>query len=533
MVTSRNAFAGNGGSPGPEGRPRSGLRWPGLPGVLLAVLVVAHAPTGLGEEPKPPAAEAPDLAGLEKRAAADEAEAQFRLALAHYQGWPDQPDFEKAFRLWTAAARAGHVEAAYRAGTACDDGLIVERDRDQALKFWEQAAAKGHAEARRKLAERCWAGLGVKRDVAKCLELYLQAAEGGSAEAQFIMGVAHQTGDIRPRSGRTAPELVPKDQKKALAWYLKAAEQGHVDAAWNASVSYGRGLAGEKDQEKFLKYMTKASTPARGQAHRASLHAKDTVEQARAYWETAAAAGDADSMVQFGHYYANFGGWTGPADHQKAFQWFLKAAEKGHLDGIHNVGLCYDRGRGVPKDPRRAQEWYESAARRGHGLAWLMMGFTFRDGVPKDPGRALKCFTQAALLGRPEGAQALNRHFEKGPAETRDPAKAALWFERYIEAFPPNQMVGMGNDYYAGEDVEKSPGKAFLCYLKAAERGHDIGLHNLAWCHEKGVGTKRDLDSAREYYRRAAEQGYANSKQALERLAAPNPKPPPDAPEEF
>ena len=44
-------------------------------------------------------------------------------------------------------------------------------------------------------------------------------------------------------------------------------------------------------------------------------------------------------------------------DLTKAFESFLKSAEKGNVRGMFEVGLCYSRGRGVAEDKAKAFEW--------------------------------------------------------------------------------------------------------------------------------------------------------------------------------
>ena len=49
-------------------------------------------------------------------------------------------------------------------------------------------------------------------------------------------------------------------------------------------------------------------------------------------------------------------------DHQTALMWFRKAAAQGYPGPQINLGLLYERGRGVRKDVIRAYMWYAVAA---------------------------------------------------------------------------------------------------------------------------------------------------------------------------
>ena len=44
-------------------------------------------------------------------------------------------------------------------------------------------------------------------------------------------------------------------------------------------------------------------------------------------------------------------------DKRKAFEWYRKAAEQGHVDAQYNLGVCYGDGLGVAKDGGRVSKW--------------------------------------------------------------------------------------------------------------------------------------------------------------------------------
>jgi hypothetical protein len=50
---------------------------------------------------------------------------------------------------------------------------------------------------------------------------------------------------------------------------------------------------------------------------------------------------------------------------EKAFGWFLKAAEQGNLDAQFNTAVSYENGNGVAQDLDKAQYWYSLAAKQG------------------------------------------------------------------------------------------------------------------------------------------------------------------------
>ena len=53
-------------------------------------------------------------------------------------------------------------------------------------------------------------------------------------------------------------------------------------------------------------------------------------------------------------------------------------------------------------------------------------------------------------------------------------------------------------------------------YLAAAEKGDAQAQYNLGWCYVNGDGVAKDLKQAVYWYRKAADQGHAEAKEALE-----------------
>ena len=78
-----------------------------------------------------------------------------------------------------------------------------------------------------------------------------------------------------------------------------------------------------------------------------------------------------------------------------------ESAEQGYADAQVNLGLLYDRGRGVAKDDAEAVRWYREAAAKGHAMAQNNLGakYLFGEGVPKNKEEAVRWFRMAAEQG--------------------------------------------------------------------------------------------------------------------------------------
>jgi TPR repeat protein len=56
-------------------------------------------------------------------------------------------------------------------------------------------------------------------------------------------------------------------------------------------------------------------------------------------------------------------------DYAEALRWYHLAADQGHADAQHNIGICYARGTGVAQDDAEAARWFRLAADQGHAGA--------------------------------------------------------------------------------------------------------------------------------------------------------------------
>ena len=81
----------------------------------------------------------------------------------------------------------------------------------------------------------------------------------------------------------------------------------------------------------------------------------------------------------------------------KALKWFRKATEQGLAKAQNNLGLMYDKGKGVPLDYAEAVKWYRKAVEQGDADAQCNLGLMYAEGrgVPLDYAEALKWFRKA------------------------------------------------------------------------------------------------------------------------------------------
>jgi len=106
--------------------------------------------------------------------------------------------------------------------------------------------------------------------------------------------------------------------------------------------------------------------------------------------------GDAEAQYLLGVCYDRGGGV--PQDYNEAVRWYRLAAEQGFVPACCSIGVCYARGEGVAKNYRVAAEWLHIAAEKGVAEAQMYLGLCFssdRD-FPKDYVQAYAWYKLAA-----------------------------------------------------------------------------------------------------------------------------------------
>ncbi|XP_006891187.1 PREDICTED: death ligand signal enhancer [Elephantulus edwardii] len=168
-------------------------------------------------------------------------------------------------------------------------------------------------------------------------------------------------------------------------------------------------------------------------------------------------------------------------DYLAAFSYFQKAADRGYNKAQYNVGLCYEHGRGTPRDLSKAVLYYQLAAGQGHSLARY---------------RYARCLLQdPTSLGESERQRAL--------VMLKQVADSGL---REAQAF---LGVLLTKEPYVDEQ------RAVKYLWLAANNGDSQSRYHLGICYEKGLGVQRNLGEAIRCYQQSAALG---NKPAQERL---------------
>jgi TPR repeat protein len=146
--------------------------------------------------------------------AAAPAIAQPDAALAAYE----REEYTAAATLYAPRAAAGDAEAQYRMGMMARFGWGMEKDTTAAVRWLGEAARQNHPQAQAELGTMYRLGRGVPEDPKKAAQLLTAAAGAGIGIAQLSIGRMYRDG-----------VGVDRDLVEAYAWFSAAGENNVMD----------------------------------------------------------------------------------------------------------------------------------------------------------------------------------------------------------------------------------------------------------------------------------------------------------------
>ena len=121
---------------------------------------------------------------------------------------------------------------------------------------------------------------------------------------------------------------------------------------------------------------------------------------------------------------------------EKAFEWWLKSAEQGHIEAQHWVVTCYKSGIGVYQDEKEMVKWLQKLVDQGDSNGLLQMGYCYAcgAGVPMDEAKAIKWWRKAAKQGQPSAEFSLGEAYITGYGGVKENKENAIkWIKSSAE----------------------------------------------------------------------------------------------------
>ncbi|KAG0251352.1 hypothetical protein DFQ27_008821 [Actinomortierella ambigua] len=460
-----------------------------------------------------------------------------------------------AFYWYKRAARLGHVEAMHKIGAIYlvggrDD--CPDQNYREAARWLRRAAKQGYAPAQNDLGVMFQRGILAPKGEAAATAA-ATAATAAAAAASTAGGTggrgAKSSSTVSSSSSLSSSSLLSKSastsstsssllgtttqqqqqprtaQKEAFKWFLQAAVKGCATAQCNLAWYPLNGRQVEQSDKEAMVWLRKA-------AHQ----------------------GDDAAMNYLGwmHLYGRGVAQNDPL----AFNWFLKAAMLGSADGQCNLGWMHMHGRGTPVNYHEAVSWFRKAILQAslapayYNLAWLYLrgeGVSVPSAVS-----ALKLFRKAAKQGHADAQYCVGWMYARGSSTVRrsaggggdeeeidgadgpesreghgevaqDYEKAQVWLHMAAEQGCLQAQHCLGWLYHEGQRdrggmTRKSSALAVKWFLRAAEQGYMPSQVYLAKMYKSGSGVTKDLNQARAWLKKAADQGSSYAIQKLEAL---------------
>jgi TPR repeat protein len=139
----------------------------------------------------------------------------------------EREDYTTAAALFAPRAAAGDAEAQYRMGMMARFGWGIEKDAAAAVRWLGEAAKQGHAQAQAELGTMYRLGRGVPEDAKLAAQWLTAAATAGVGIAQLSIGRMYRDGIG-----------VDRDLVEAYAWFTAAGENSVMDGfAYRAEIA--------------------------------------------------------------------------------------------------------------------------------------------------------------------------------------------------------------------------------------------------------------------------------------------------------
>lgn len=319
----------------------------------------------------------------------DEAKAEEWYAKARKNGWDESAlkDAEKE-----------DDDSEYRKGLAALD----RKDYETAVKYFTEGSVEDDLNCRLMLGYCCDAGLGMKADTEKTLRILRPIADSGDENAMTFLALV----------------LIGLEQEDGMTVLKMAADKGYATAQFMYGCLIGVDAKSADGEKKALEYFRKAAAqPMTGKDTpldhmRAALGVfLDTfkIDQKK---PNLADYSIVASQIMIGSFYEQGKGGL-KKDTAKAEEWYAKARKNGWIEGKNGGANAKTDGsagaeeyeKGVDafkkKDYVTAVEHFNKSVEAGNGEAMLLLSYCLSNalGVEKDEARSEKLAKDAAKSG--------------------------------------------------------------------------------------------------------------------------------------
>lgn len=199
-----------------------------------------------------------------------------------------------------------------------------------------------------------------------------------------------------------------------------------------------------------------------------------------------------------------------PKDTIMAIELLNGSIEKGYAPAIAEYGnILLHR-----KKYSEAIEWYNKAALIGYAPAGNALGNLYA----RDDNQKFKLYSKSANQGYHWGEYNLGLCFFKGEGTSLNMDSAKYWLMRAASKQNSSAENLIGIIYYRAKNIQE----AIKWYELSGSRGNSWAYFNLGEIYRDGIETEKDIERAKDYFKKSAELGNDSSKAILEKILLPN-----------
>ena len=446
----------------------------------------------------------------------------FEQAKAYDTGCGVEVDKVKAASLYREAMNNGDKKAKHNLAIMYimqEGGL---NDMPVGVQLLQELADESDASAIYSLGGCYMNGTGVGQDIQKGLELYQTASDMGLGVATYSIG-AYYINDCH-------------DIVKGIEYCEKAAEQGFALAASILEQMYEEGMGVEKDFDKAMFYLKRASElgDAPCQLKYGMLLRRDDMIEGSEWMIKSANQDNPAALFLVGRDYLNRDShlFNIPKHFDIGIRMLRKAANLGVKDAtdyLAHYGLDYEQSPNermarfyntldnADRDTaqRAFQQMYE-CSEIGDPIAQCIMGIGYYYGtfVEQDREKGFLLLKKACDSDCVDAINAIGMilNEEKRYEES---------FHYHKQSAEMGDMYGLhnlGNAYFYARGVERDVKKAFDLWIEAAEKGNPDSHFTLGNIFFRGEYVDQDVNEAIRYYTFAASHPCTTQRMAMEQL---------------
>lgn len=294
--------------------------------------------------------------------------------------------------------------------------------------------------------------------------IVLDKAEAGHPFCQYIIGNAYYWGDMLEIEGKDEMMKRYPTEKAyevyaypiAAGWYMKAFKNGVTFGFGNFRTICEKGFGKMPPDpglaDKWMKVIADAGDPVQQCNYGCLLDERGDYSGAKHYYELSASKGNVVSCYNLACCYNRGKGME--VDKDKAFRWFMAAAEAGDSDAQFQVGNFYFEGIGsVKEDNAKAAYWLQKSADQGNECAYPQLAMCYCNGwgVELDAAYGFYLYTEA------------EKHLDM-----------------YGDTLKGYVLNGLGYAYAFADGAEEDIERGIGYFNAAVEVGNTVAIENLS-----------------------------------------------------